>query len=153
MKTFEANGSKTFLKLDFSSCFKNIDAVIETVLNYLENEELKIDSFEINVVLRELLTNAIRHGNKCNESKKINFMLRIDGKKLQFFIKDQGPGFDPVKELNARSDILTPHGMGITILTSLGYHLEYDREEKYLVVTKKVVDKNNIIEGNNYEPE
>ncbi len=153
MKTFEANGCDKSLKLDIQSSFKHIDGMIEKVLNYLKQEVRCFDSFEINVILRELLTNAIKHGNKNDESKKVLFVLRCYENRLQFRIKDEGQGFDPVKELNEKSDILTPHGMGMTIITSLGYHLEYDQEENYLVATKKVIDKNNILEGNNYEPE
>jgi len=56
----------------------------------------KLEFFEFNLVLRELLTNAVKHGNKLDKTKDIIFavFLNIDEGRIGFAVKDEGEGFD-----------------------------------------------------------
>lgn len=53
------------------------------------------DQFEIKVILRELLQNAIRHGNAMDKTKMIALDVTLDEKNtLEISVQDEGSGFD-----------------------------------------------------------
>lgn len=66
---------------DFVICHANLD---------------ELEMFKINIVYRELMTNAVRHGNKFDENKLIQVELMMDDqiKNIYIKIKDEGVGFD-----------------------------------------------------------
>jgi len=139
MNQFTIKNSNNTLTLDISSYFKNIDRAIEKVLNYYKKQSITIDCFEVNIVLRELLTNSMRHGNRSDPSKKVRIKLNYDKGNLQFVVKDEGKGFNPNEEIIKKSDVLTPHGMGLSIISSLGYNMKFNEEDKNLYVSKRLL--------------
>lgn len=48
------------------------------------------------VSLTEAVTNAVVHGNRCDESKMVSISLRRQKDNLSISVSDQGPGFDPM---------------------------------------------------------
>jgi serine/threonine-protein kinase RsbW len=48
----------------------------------------------LSVPLNECVMNAIIHGNKCNEEKKVLIEVYFEQSKLLFSITDEGEGFD-----------------------------------------------------------
>ena len=136
MNNLTVKSSNKTLKLDFRSSYQNVDRAVETILDYVKKESILVNHFELNVVLRELLTNAVRHGNKNDPDKKVKCWLTFEKSDFKFTIKDEGKGFIPSKEMDQKSCELTPHGMGLTIITSLGYNMEYNENDKSLKVYK-----------------
>lgn len=57
------------------------------------------ETLEIKVVLRELLENAIRHGNGGEASREVGVSVGANEKYLSITVSDQGKGFD-VQRLN-----------------------------------------------------
>ena len=53
------------------------------------------DLFAVEMALEESLSNAIRHGNKHDESKKVFFQCEASPKRFWAKVRDEGPGFDP----------------------------------------------------------
>jgi|SRR5580693_7304984 len=75
------------------------------------------DRYFICMAVREILTNAIKHGNRFDKSKKVGLRLSGDGSDLTIEVTDQGEGF----QLENVPDPLLPEnreltsGRGITI--------------------------------------
>ncbi|HNZ67602.1 MAG TPA: ATP-binding protein, partial [Planctomycetota bacterium] len=59
-------------------------------LDFLEQKELH----KIMYAFRELLQNAIEHGNKYEPTKRIRIRLNMTPNSLLFYIQDEGEGFD-----------------------------------------------------------
>ncbi|HOQ80858.1 MAG TPA: ATP-binding protein [Candidatus Cloacimonadota bacterium] len=81
------------------SCHEDIDNVSDLLGKFINNhyrDITKLEFFEFNLVLRELLTNAVKHGNKLDKTKDIIFavFLNIDEGRIGFAVKDEGEGFD-----------------------------------------------------------
>jgi anti-sigma regulatory factor (Ser/Thr protein kinase) len=74
---------------------------------------LKSDAFAAELVIREVLANAIEHGAGLDPLQNIVIQLSADGKKLVARVSDQGAGFD----LRAVSPDPAPdRGRGLSIL-------------------------------------
>jgi len=83
-------------KLELISKFEE-SAKLEGFLNSLQ-QALNFDDelyAKLMLVVSEAVTNAIMHGNKEDESKKVFITAQSDSEELTFIVKDEGEGFDP----------------------------------------------------------
>ena len=102
--------------LDIASRFEMLD-VVQTVLNQC----CAIVGFEEEVVhymavaVRESVVNAIKHGNKQDESKRVHVQFTIHDRALEIQVRDEGKGFDPatVADPLAPENLLRAYGRGI----------------------------------------
>ncbi len=77
------------------------------------------DMDSIDLAIREALTNAIIHGNKCDKSKVVHICVELcRARELHIVIKDAGHGFDPVRLPNplAPQGRVSNHGRGIFLI-------------------------------------
>ncbi len=116
------------------SLINNIDYVAKQIKDI--TEYFKIDAqtvFYINIVLRELMLNAIEHGNNENYDKivEIIFSLHLLDKICILSIKDEGDGFD-WKNLSKRigdEDILRNRHRGIFIVENLAEKIDIKKNK------------------------
>jgi serine/threonine-protein kinase RsbW len=104
------------VSLDVASRFEMLD-VVQTVLNQC----CAIVGFEEEVVhymavaVRESVVNAIKHGNKQDESKRVHVQFTIHDRALEILVRDEGQGFDlsTVADPLAPENLLRAYGRGI----------------------------------------
>ena len=79
------------------------------------------DKDNLAIAVTEAVINAIIHGNKKEESKKVYIDFDVSKKKIKISVRDEGNGFDPDKLSDplAPENILKESGRGIFILRSL----------------------------------
>jgi len=105
--------------------------------------------FELKVILNELLSNAIKHGNKMNELKKLKVVsgLTTDSR-IFFVIQDEGEGFDCrcYESLIDNSnnpcfdfDNLKETGRGIYIVKELCDRVIYNEKGNRVIAIKKLL--------------
>jgi serine/threonine-protein kinase RsbW len=102
--------------LDVASRFEMLD-IVQTVLVQCcgivgFDEEA---SHYMSVAVRESVVNAIKHGNKQDESKRVHVVFTLKDRALEVEVKDQGQGFDPtdVPDPLAPENLLKAYGRGI----------------------------------------
>ncbi len=123
----------------FSSTMENIDNVCEKTLSYLRSEicDIKRHLFSINLVIREALTNAVRHGNESDSRKKVQFVLTIvQNKSIKLTIEDEGDGFDWRKQFNKDFPEDDDHGRGTIIMSTYFNHYSYNDKGNILYLEK-----------------
>ena len=113
-------GDEIFAK-EIPSSMDLKEDVISTVLNLLLEEGYVSPSEEIiaRLCLDEAIINAIRHGNKFNESKKVALTVYGNETKWGVRIEDEGNGFDP-EDLPSADDenyFERESGRGIMLIT------------------------------------
>ncbi len=93
---FKTKQCKDELFIDLSSSHENIGRSVFAFEDYLKKYHLEEESIsKAMVVLRELLDNAIKHGNKCNSHHRVIVRIAFLGEKLfRIEVKDNGNGFD-----------------------------------------------------------
>ena len=137
--SFDVFKTEASIRFDFPSTMKNIDAVCEETILYLRSTLAGIEKhlFTINLVIREGLTNAVRHGNAGDPGKNVRFELSIINKEMiKMMIEDEGDGFDWRQQLN---EILTDdqdHGRGIIIMGTYFSRYSYNEKGNILYLEK-----------------
>ena len=97
----------------------DVDIFIEGILRgYGINESIIAD---IAISVSELVNNAIDHGNKKNEEKRVTVTIEKNSEDVSLTVTDEGAGFNP-DELDdplAEENLLKEVGRGIFIVRSL----------------------------------
>ena len=109
------------IKLDIASRFELLD-MVQTVLAHVSG----IVGFSedathyMTVAVRESVINAIKHGNREDESKRVALAFTLHPKELEIEVADQGKGFDPdtVPDCSAEENLLKTNGRGIFFMRS-----------------------------------
>lgn len=113
------------VRIEFGSAFDMLDFV-QVVSDHIgRTVGLDDDALHwVSVAVRESVVNAIKHGNKSDESKRVvvEFTpLPVDEpERLVIHVKDEGEGFDPeeVADPLAPENILKSSGRGIFLIRS-----------------------------------
>ncbi len=137
---FDVQKSPGKLYVKFSSTMELIDSAAEDVKIFMGSKNLKKYSFGVRVVMREGLTNAVRHGNKSDPDKLVRFSITIVNDILTMIIEDEGDGFDwrEIKALTGKRDAVEvplDHGRGFPIMEE--YFDDYDYNNKGNILTIK----------------
>lgn len=97
----------------------DVDIFIEGILRgYGINESIIAD---IAISVSELVNNAIDHGNKKNEEKRVTVTIDKNSGAVSLIVTDEGTGFNP-DELDdplAEENLLKEVGRGIFIVRTL----------------------------------
>ena len=81
----------------------------------------------MSVAVRESVVNAIKHGNRENEKKRVKVSFVIHPRALEVEVLDEGPGFDPrrIPDPVADENLLKTDGRGIFFMRSFMDEVEY----------------------------
>jgi serine/threonine-protein kinase RsbW len=118
-------------KMILDSTLKSVLAVEELVSPVIEKYAIpEVNYHYIWVALNEAVSNAIKHGNKFDTSKKVRFSIEIkDERYLCFTIQDEGAGFDPSKvtDPSIPFNIAEPNGRGVFLIKKLSDFVNYSK--------------------------
>lgn len=108
----------------------NVPGVVSEIIDYLK-DGTKITGCscinDIRVVLSELISNAVIHGNSADVKKPVDIIAEIIGDRIVCRITDRGPAFVPGNL--EKEDLLCESGRGIKICHILCTKMEYSYEE------------------------
>ena len=102
--------------LDIASRYEMLD-VVQTVLGQcctiLGFDEEAVHY--MSVAVRESVVNAIKHGNKQDEAKRVHVVFTLHERALEVEVRDQGAGFDlgAVPDPLAPENLLKAYGRGL----------------------------------------
>jgi serine/threonine-protein kinase RsbW len=116
------------VRLDIASRLDMLD-MVQTVLSHLAGV-VGFDDESVHymtVALRESVVNAIRHGNKGDERRRVAIEFVVGDTSLDVRVHDEGLGFDPatVPDPLAEANLLKPDGRGIFFMRSFMDVVEY----------------------------
>ncbi|SFH51727.1 Histidine kinase-like ATPase domain-containing protein [Tindallia magadiensis] len=131
-------------RVEFYSDFCEVDkySILMTDFIVKNNSDLSSEErFNINFALRELMNNAVEHGNCSDPQKKIFCTVISREKRITLIVEDEGDGFDLSQEIfdNTKRDDLENRRRGIWVLKKLGFDVvvkknkvtaQYKREGK-----------------------
>jgi serine/threonine-protein kinase RsbW len=90
------------------------------------------------LAVREGISNAIKHGNKCDLLKRVIVRMTYENGELSVVIEDEGEGFDPAKVQNPLlpENLLKSTGRGIFYMKSFMDGVEYEFKENSGTILK-----------------
>jgi serine/threonine-protein kinase RsbW len=116
------------VKLDIASRFDMLE-VVQTVLQQIAG----LAGFDedanhyMSVAVRESVVNAIKHGNRMDETKHVEVVVNLTPGALEVEIHDEGKGFEPgdVADPLAPENLLKADGRGIFFMRSFMDEVSY----------------------------
>jgi serine/threonine-protein kinase RsbW len=96
------------------------------------------DLFGVELALEESLSNAIRHGNRLDESKLVLFECKASPQRFWLKVRDQGVGFRPeaVPDCTADGNLECPGGRGLALMRAYMTHVEYNARGNCVTMEK-----------------
>ncbi len=101
------------------------DCIIKAAIESGYDED---DIFSLRLSLEEALSNAIRHGNVKDQSKRIKLRYLVNNERIDIYITDEGEGFIPsnVPDPTAAENLVLPNGRGIMLMRAYMNLVEYN---------------------------
>ena len=98
------------------SRIETVAAAAAVVAEFISRSGISDDAaFGIDMAVREAVTNAVLHGNRQDDEKTVDIVLKSSPDAVEISVHDQGPGFNPedVPDPTAKENILKTSGRGI----------------------------------------
>jgi serine/threonine-protein kinase RsbW len=120
-----------YKKIRIESKIDNLRIVEKTIDEISTEIGLKQDNYgKILVSTLEAVNNAIVHGNKANETKKVEIEISYKRNILKISVSDEGRGFKPkeVPDPTKPENIEQLHGRGVFLMSRLADKIKFNEE-------------------------
>ncbi len=128
-------------KFSISSKIEAIDEAVQKATAFASNAGFGDDElFGIDMAVREALANAVKHGNKLDETKQVEVTLvSLDGG-IEIMIRDFGKGFDvtEVPDPTNPENLLKASGRGILFMHNFVDKVEWQRHAEGGMIVKMI---------------
>lgn len=111
--------SKKEKKISISSKIELIDSAVQEALRFAAKIGLPEEAnFGIEMAVREVVANAVKHGNKLDADKNVELTFVDKNEGLEVIVRDFGDGFDvnEVPDPTNPENLLKVNGRGILFM-------------------------------------
>ena len=126
-------------EINLSSRLESVDEAARFADEFSKSRGLDDESvYAIDLAVRESVANAVKHGNKFDESKNVTLTFADTGSAVEITVRDRGPGFD-VEEIPDPTDpenLLKSNGRGILFMNSFMDTIEWSNDPDGGLVVK-----------------
>lgn len=124
----------------FASSTTETAPVLETILEQLRRDNWSThDIFGIHLAVEEALVNAVTHGNRDDQEKKVDVACQIRPDHFAIEVVDEGRGFDPrqVPDPTQGDCLDQEHGRGVWLMHAMMDRVEFLGRGNHLVLEKR----------------
>ena len=129
-------------KIEFE--IPSVLSLMHTILDYLMKRVEKngvVSSADSNlfIALDEAFVNAVKHGNKYDESKCVRISAEVSANEARFTIEDEGEGFNvaEVPDPTNIENLFKTSGRGVLIIHNVMDEVKYNERGNRLEMIKK----------------
>lgn len=96
-------------------------------------------TFAIKLAVEEAITNAIKHGNKFDPGKLVEFTFDVGPRRTIVMVSDQGDGFDPkaLDDPTLDENLEKPTGRGVMLMHAYMDEVEYNAKGNQVRMVKR----------------
>ena len=126
-------------EISFPSCTVKGQEVQERIIALLVSlGYADRDVFGVRLALEEALVNAIKHGNKMDQTKSVHVKCTADEQMVHVEIRDEGEGFivENVPDCTLEENLERPSGRGIMLMKAFMNHVEYNDVGNQITIEK-----------------
>ena len=125
------------INITLSATLTNIDRAAEKTERFLSTSNMEELIFDIILVLREALTNAVIHGSEKNPQKDVTYSLQAENGFLLMEVEDKGDGFDWRSYLDRDLPSEQGCGRGLAIMKRYSTSIEYNEKGNRVTLFRK----------------
>jgi serine/threonine-protein kinase RsbW len=130
------------LRVSFSATLENIDRAVEETKRFVGACGMERQMFELILILREGLTNAVVHGCSCHHEMTIRYRLSLHSDFLEIEIEDEGEGFDWRDGCLLQTPGIECYcGRGMAIMKSYSGEMRFNEKGNILTLLKMFNDR------------
>jgi len=114
--------------------------VQQQIVDAIQNFGYKREAvFAVRLALDEALVNAVKHGNRGDESKKVKIEFNINDERLVVAIADEGKGFVPeqLPDPTAEENLSRPNGRGVMLMRAYMTDVQFNDAGNQVILTKR----------------
>ncbi len=107
------------ITISIPSKIESIDEAVVKTVEFAKDAGFAEDAiFGIDMAVREAIANAVKHGNKLDESKQVNIDVKNSEANLEIHIRDYGQGFSvkDVPDPTNPENLMKEDGRGILFM-------------------------------------
>ena len=135
---FEAHSSPDGRCLRFSATLAMLDRAVDEAVAFLASRQAQGSLFDVKLLLREALLNAVLHGSRSDPLRQVTLTLRCANGKLIAEVADQGPGFNWRAVADAPPPPDAESGRGLTIMALYADDVRYNAAGNQVTLVKAV---------------
>ena len=128
-------------KFSIPSKIEAIDEAVQKAMAFANETGFSDDAlFGIDMAVREAVANAVKHGNKLDETKQVEITLSNPGNALEIKVRDFGKGFDvgEVPDPTNPENLMKASGRGILFMHNFVDQVEWERHAEGGMIVKMV---------------
>jgi serine/threonine-protein kinase RsbW len=119
------------VKLSIRSAINEISPLIDRLMLLIKEGNCVVgEEINVEIALREAVTNAVLHGNKADPEKRVVIYCEVGlGSGVSVIVRDEGQGFDPanVSDPTTTENIECGHGRGIYLMRALMDEVHFEQ--------------------------
>ncbi len=115
-------------ELNLPSRLESIDKAVVEALEFASHVGFSDDElYSVDMAMREVVANAVKHGNKQDESKDVEITLRNSNEGFEVTVRDFGTGFavEDVPDPTNPENLLKANGRGILFMKTFMDEVEW----------------------------
>jgi serine/threonine-protein kinase RsbW len=124
-------GSMVQVKVSIRSAINEISPLIDRLMRLIRKGNCVVgEEINVEIALREAVTNAVLHGNKADPEKRVAICCEVGlGSGVSVIVRDEGQGFDPanVSDPTTTENIGSDHGRGIYLMRALMDEVHFEQ--------------------------
>ena len=125
---YQVDAGNKSIKASFSARLENIDRLMKKLRLVLRGANLEGSSFACELVARETLNNAVRHGCGSDSSKTVKCSFQIRKGSIVMRVSDEGEGFNWRDYIIREARSLDTSGWGLTILRTYASEVSFNEK-------------------------
>ena len=122
----------------FPAALENVDIICTNIMELLARSNIRDILFDVELLAREALVNAITHGNCLDKKKKVTFELRLRCDDIIMEITDTGEGFDWQEEFTKETHVTSEDDRGLSIFKHYADEVSYNDKGNKLFMKKQI---------------
>ncbi len=115
-------------KISIPSRIELIDSAVQEALKFAAEIGISEDAnFGIDMAVREVVANAVKHGNKLDAEKRVELTFAEKDEGFEVIVRDFGEGFkvEDVPDPTNPENLMKPDGRGILFMRSFMDSVEW----------------------------
>ncbi|MEZ5308611.1 MAG: ATP-binding protein [Pyrinomonadaceae bacterium] len=127
------------IRFSIPSRIDSIDIAVSRAVGFAEDKGFDEQAvFGIDMAVREAVANAVKHGNKLDESKEVEIELEDAPRGLEIMVRDFGAGFkvEDVPDPTNPENLLKANGRGILFIQNFVDFVEWSNHPAGGMVVK-----------------